>query len=317
MASTQKSVRERPSSARVPLMPSVLEAMDTGMLPADATATGGLDHVVRLSNVLQTSLDIEKIIEIFAYELKKIFPYEGLSYSDPSNEVAVLRGTRARHACSYRLEVMGQALGEMVFTRKTKFSAQESRTLEYVLMGLLYPLRNALMYRNAIQAAMRDPLTGVNNRAAFDVAIRREVELAHRHGYAMSLIALDIDYFKRVNDSYGHAVGDSAIRAVAEAIAACTRGTDMVFRYGGEEFMVLLSNTNHEGAMCLAERIRVHVQRTPYTMQNLSVLLTVSQGVACLGADQDARSLFAQADHALYAAKHGGRNCVRFAAATE
>ncbi len=138
---------------------------------------------------------------------------------------------------------------------------------EYLLGALVYPLRNALDFRRAREDASRDPLTGVYNRLGVDGLLRREIGLAHRHATPLSLAFLDIDHFKSINDSYGHASGDAALRVFAECIRSCIRDTDVVARYGGDEFMLILSNTPLAGARLVAERLRRAVEalefRTP------------------------------------------------------
>ncbi|MDX1252612.1 MAG: GGDEF domain-containing protein [Gammaproteobacteria bacterium] len=269
------------------------------------------DHALRISGILQATLNIEQIFELFVREIKKVVSHDSVSYRNPLQGVELTHGKPARHSGTYQLIVAGQPLGEIAFTRRKKFTAQESLLIEHLLCGLVYPLRNALMYKQAVEAALKDPLTGVHNRTAMDAILQREVDLAHRHGAPLSLIAVDIDHFKSVNDTYGHTIGDSVLTTVAEATSASIRGTDMLFRYGGEEFVVLLSNTGREGALCLAERIRRKVQMARYICNEAMISSTISLGVACLNTGENATTLFTRADQALYQAKAAGRNCVK------
>ena len=242
-----------------------------------------------------------------------MIPYDSIAYNNLPQNIEILEGKRARHSGNYRLAIGEQWLGELTFTRKKKFTEAESMLIEHLLCSLVYPLRNALMYKQAVEAALKDPLTGVNNRVAMDATLQREVELAHRYGTPLSLIAMDIDHFKRVNDTYGHAIGDYALKTVANAAVASIRSTDILFRYGGEEFVVLLSNTSEEGALCLAERIRKKVQTAKYVCNEAMIASTVSLGVAFLSARENPPSLLSRADQALYQAKAAGRNCVKLA----
>ncbi|HEB80945.1 MAG TPA: GGDEF domain-containing protein, partial [Chromatiales bacterium] len=171
---------------------------------------------------------------------------------------------------------------------------------------------NTLLYRYALWSASKDPLTGINNRGAMDTALRREVELAHRHGTPLSLLVMDIDHFKSVNDRYGHTMGDCALRHVTDCAASCIRGSDMLFRYGGEEFVVLASNTEWFGGLMLAERLRAAIEAMECTCNEVRLRMTVSLGVSTLEADDDPAALFARSDEALYQAKLEGRNQVRF-----
>jgi diguanylate cyclase (GGDEF)-like protein len=166
------------------------------------------------------------------------------------------------------------------------------------------------MYKRALDTALKDPVTGINNRAALNATIDREVNLSHRHGYALSVIMLDLDHFKRINDKYGHLAGDTVLRTLAGRITDCTRGSDMVFRYGGEEFTVVLSNTEIDGAALLAERIRKAIASIPIVIDDFEIPVTVSIGVSTLETGDTSATLINRADVALYDAKTAGRNRV-------
>jgi diguanylate cyclase (GGDEF)-like protein len=157
---------------------------------------------------------------------------------------------------------------------------------------------------------LKDPLTGVNNRASFENTLRRETDLAHRHGTSLSMILMDIDNFQDINDRFGHLIGDCVLREVAQCAAGCVRSSDMVFRYGGEEFAIILSNTEIHGAELLAERIRRTVQRLCCNYGETSITVTASMGVATLVENDVDQGLLQRADRALYQAKGNGRNRV-------
>lgn len=157
--------------------------------------------------------------------------------------------------------------------------------------------------------SLLDPLTGLYNRRAMD---QRLGELwAEPDDSPLAILVLDIDFFKRINDTFGHADGDCVIRWVATTLCRCIRAGDSAYRYGGEEFLVLLPNTTLEGAISVAEsirgRIEAHQQGFPRAWQ---VPLTVSLGVATRADSDDPISLFERADRALYQAKRRGRNQV-------
>ncbi len=270
-----------------------------------------LDKALRLSGKLQTTLDVDKIIEIFAHEIGQLIGFEHIQYTHREQNIDLHFGEAARFSCVYRLVVSGHTLGELLFSRDKKFTKTETSQMETLLCGLVYPLRNALLYRKAIEAASKDPLTGVQNRSAMDASISREIELAKRHGNNLSLLALDIDHFKKVNDTYGHSMGDCVIKAVAEAASAAIRSSDMVFRFGGEEFVILLSSTDQAGAELLANRLRQRIEETVIICDGQHMSATVSIGVTSLHSGDDRDSMFSRADTALYQAKSAGRNRVR------
>ncbi len=281
--------------------------------PEDSESQGELEKALRLSGILQTTLDVTKIIELFAHEIAMLVNYQHISYSHKELGIAISYGTAAPHSCIYRLVVSGETLGELVLSRRKKFTLKETSFLETLLCGLVYPLRNALLYKKALEAAHRDPLTGINNRAGMDAAIEREIQLAQRHGTELSLLAMDIDHFKKINDAHGHSMGDCVIKAIAEAATVAIRSSDMVFRFGGEEFVILLSNTGRKGATLLANRLRQKIEETCIICDGTHLSATVSIGITCSQKDDTHAKLFARADSALYQAKSGGRNCCKFA----
>lgn len=270
-----------------------------------------LDQALRLSGKLQTTLDVDKIIEIFAHETGQLVGFDHIHYTHREQNIDISFGDSARFSCVYRLVVSGHTLGELLFSRSKKLTKTENKQFETLLCGLVHPLRNALLYRTAVDAASKDPLTGVFNRTAMDASITREIDLAKRHGNHLSLLAIDIDHFKKVNDTYGHSMGDCVIKAVAEASSAAVRSSDMVFRFGGEEFLVLLSSTDQEGAELLANRLRQRIEETVIICDGQHISATVSIGVTAMNNDDSQNSLFTRADTALYQAKAAGRNCVR------
>jgi len=166
------------------------------------------------------------------------------------------------------------------------------------------------------QQATRDPLTGLFNRRYLDDAIEREVHAAHRHGRPLTVCMLDIDHFKRINDSYGHDAGDVVLRTVAQSIAAQLRGEDFVCRFGGEEFVLVLPSARAEDVMPRMNALRHAVSALSIEHQGRVIgPVTVSIGVATLPQHADsAGALLREADRALYRAKDAGRNCVVSAA---
>lgn len=162
------------------------------------------------------------------------------------------------------------------------------------------------------EQATTDPLTNLKNRRAFAEVGLQHFMLAQRHSNDLSLIALDIDHFKKINDTYGHAGGDEALVAIAQVLMTSTRQTDIVARVGGEEFSILLPNTNRVGAGVLAERIRVAVKNNKFSVAGSQLSLTVSVGVAAFGneAKDSLEQLMEVADRRLYLAKQAGRNRV-------
>lgn len=164
------------------------------------------------------------------------------------------------------------------------------------------------------QQVTTDPLTGIGNRKLFDARVREEIKRCQRRHTPLALIMFDLDHFKRLNDTYGHQAGDEVLKAATRAIRGCLRASDIVVRYGGEEFIVIAPDTDMQGAEALAERMRVTLADStiPYNGQQLGITASFGVGVANDLSRIDAVDpLVALTDKCLYEAKRAGRNCVR------
>ncbi len=166
-----------------------------------------------------------------------------------------------------------------------------------------------------IQQASTDVLTGVANRRHFHEFLEEHFRLAARYGTPLSLFLVDLDHFKQLNDRYGHLVGDEVLRAVAQRMRAALRDADLLARFGGEEFVVVLPSTTLDGAIQGAERVREAIASRPIEAAGFEIPVTASFGVSAYRADalMTPEWLIKEADLALYEAKRAGRNCVRAA----
>ena len=265
---------------------------------------------LRLSNILQSSLELPKILELFFEEAQKALKIDSLAYTNEETQNHFDYGNGQRNSCRYKLITQRDNLGELAFTRKERFSEDELQNLETMLNTLVCPIRNALAYQNALDIAMKDPLTGAGNRLAMETTLGREIGLAARHQFPLSILVVDIDHFKQVNDNHGHAKGDIVLKNVARELMNSCRDTDATFRFGGEEFVVVLNRTDREGARISAERIREQIadMNNRYSDQDIDV--TASIGISTLQPKDSINSLFERADKALYEAKRQGRNRV-------
>lgn len=273
------------------------------------------DWRLALVTSLRTTLDPEALLALFSEKVAELVPHTGLRFApSPSRGGPVLvAGNEGESRCGHRLVVENADLGEITFSRRDRFLPGEAAILERMLPDLAHPLRNALMYREALAAAARDPLTGAGNRVGLDAALPREAELAQRHGMPLSVVMIDVDRFKAVNDRFGHLAGDAVLEGFAARIRSCARSSDLLFRFAGDEFAALASNTPLDGAVLLAERIRATVAEHPFDAPAGRITVTASLGAACLRRGESGAGLLARADDALYAAKAGGRNRVETA----
>jgi diguanylate cyclase (GGDEF)-like protein len=188
---------------------------------------------------------------------------------------------------------------------------QDTRIVDIVSRELGGPLRITSLVEEAQRAATTDPLTGTMNRRAFLRALDLERVRSMRHAYPLSLLLLDVDYFKSINDKRGHASGDKVLSALARLLQAHARKVDIVARWGGEEFVVVLSGADEAGAEVAAERIRAAVQAMVIQDEDgQEVRVTISIGACRMITEEPAEQLIDRADQAMYQAKATGRNRV-------
>jgi len=159
--------------------------------------------------------------------------------------------------------------------------------------------------------ASTDTLTLLYNRRHFEQVIKREIDRRNRYKLALSVVMIDIDHFKSINDTYGHEAGDKALRRVASVITESARTADIIARFGGEEFVAVLPQTEPESAVVFAERTRAALEKEEFVIDGNQINLTMSLGVAGItakGGLTDPETMMKEADRALYDAKNGGRN---------
>jgi diguanylate cyclase (GGDEF)-like protein len=216
------------------------------------------------------------------------------------------------------LSYAGKAFGVLTALNQVgeaEFGRHDLILLEAMANQAAIAIENARLFEEVQRLAVTDELTGLHNRRGFFEVARRELERAERTGRPLSALMLDIDGFKRVNDTYGHAVGDEVLRHLAERCRRAVRDIDIVGRYGGEEFAVVLPETDLKTAMDVAERIRGTIGDEPFDTEVGPLPIRVSVGVALLAdeADQTVELLLDRADTAMYLVKQAGGDAVRSA----
>ncbi|MFO0608472.1 MAG: diguanylate cyclase [Polyangiales bacterium] len=266
---------------------------------------------------------------------------EGLAFAD--NAGIASAAVKARHALPYKgqfdakaqyvftkdvamgdvssvlvlpLVVRDAVLGAVTLAAQRRAAFPEgTRQLLGVLAGhASVALANAAAVRRLEELATTDPMTGHLNKRAFEQEFDRRLRAAERFARSLAVVVLDIDKFKGVNDTYGHAVGDQVIKGLGAVLSRCRRETDAVARFGGEEFVLVCEETDTEGAFQVAERIREELARQVFATEKGPLQVTCSLGVSEFPRDASTRdALFQKADAALYEAKHGGRNQTRTA----
>jgi len=211
----------------------------------------------------------------------------------------------------------GQTLGVLTLhsSKRNDFRESELQSLESVADICANSIQNAHYVERVKQLAYLDGLTGIFNRRFFELRIMEEIERARRYGTGMAVIMADIDQFKRLNDEFGHLLGDEVLRQVSSIFHQQVRKIDIVCRYGGEEFAILLTQTSAQQAVVIAEKLRRLVEG--WQFPGVPRAITISAGVAAFPTDGRTRDeIIRAADNGLYAAKQGGRNKVCLASPT-
>jgi diguanylate cyclase (GGDEF)-like protein len=206
-------------------------------------------------------------------------------------------------------EILNVILLPLVFQNEAlgyiAFDATEIEPCATIARQLASALKTARLHAQVIELSLKDPLTGIHNRRYFDISLRNEVNRSIRLGAGLAIILLDIDHFKQYNDTFGHPAGDKVLQNIALCISEGRRSSDVAARIGGEEFALILPETQAEGALTVAEKIQEVIRASP----RFEHPITVSIGINALsGTDIEAETLVKEADRALYQAKQTGRN---------
>jgi diguanylate cyclase (GGDEF)-like protein len=187
----------------------------------------------------------------------------------------------------------------------------EGNSARYVYITVHDVTEISVYEKSLIEMNTRDSLTGVYNRKFLESQLRNELKRFKRGLRPFGLIMLDIDFFKKINDTYGHLCGDYVLKSLASSISSTIRSTDILARYGGEEFFCLLTETDIHSATHLAEMLRKVVENKMFTFQDTPIRITISLGVTAVSQEvQSSEVLLRKADDALYEAKRTGRNKV-------
>lgn len=271
------------------------------------------DPMTRLTRRLSTTLSLEDQLAILAGEISEIVPIDTLNYRHQigGTDFVFSSGMGGPHRCEYRLNLEGEFYGTLSLKRRQKFTEQELEAIEMMLGAAICPIRNACRFHAIEHAALTDSLTGTPNKRAMDTALQQACRLSDRHGDQYSLILCDLDHFKAINDNYGHIVGDHLLKLAACELEKSVRSSDSVYRFGGEEFAILMPHTGELEARNVADRVREYIGNIAINCGDINVSVTASCGVATHLTGEASDQWLARADEALYRAKDHGRNCTR------
>ena len=216
----------------------------------------------------------------------------------------------------YPLVRKGEKIGvvELINRQTGTFTSEDQALIEIMLNPLATAIRTVAMFENAERLTITDDLTKLYNYRYLMTYLEADVKRCLRYKKKVSLLFIDVDGFKRINDTFGHLVGSQALAEMGQVLRRIVRETDVVGRYGGDEFVIVLPETPLNGAMVIAERIRKKVEECEFVAQNLSIRLTVSLGVAnCPKHTLTAEGLIKKADAAMYRAKELSKNSIKVA----
>ena len=278
-----------------------------------------LNYIVPLIGEMLDRFISDHLIYVFLKqdgEFKLVWPkackderiYEVLRELTPETEYILTNNDKIG---AFPLTSEGEITGCIV-ARSTldKLSKRDISYLEQLTRQSAITINRANTYSKVLQYATLDALTNLNNRRQFETRLKQEIAITKRQNNPLCAMMIDIDFFKKVNDTYGHASGDEVLRTVASVIKAQLRESDIPARYGGEEFAVLLPYTHIDEAKIVGERLRKAVEETTVQLDDLTINVTISMGLAEFTQEETGEELFARADKALYEAKEGGRNRV-------
>jgi diguanylate cyclase (GGDEF)-like protein len=254
-------------------------------------------QVIAIMNQLQTTLDIDEILAILATEAAKYIDFSGLYFKNKQISKTMRGSRRGKKESTFDLKINDQFIGTLSYGINTPINLTNYRVLEQLHQCFLHPLKNAITYYSAMQLAMQDALTGLGNRRYFDEQLKRAMHNANRHHSLVGLVLGDLNKFKSINDNFGHNTGDLVLKEFASILRHCIRESDSLFRFGGDEFAIIVENAN-ENALTLIE------QRVNLALANNALLskyqLGCSLGSTFMSNSDNEESFFKRADEILY-----------------
>lgn len=292
---------------------AVMSATQSAVTPNTALRQQRLDVQLRqleFNALLHRKLDLERLFECLLIEGQSFVRFDGLQFHAGDRGTDITLGFTRQHAQRFELKLGQRSLGEVTLMRAKPFTPRDERDSERLVESLIYPLDNALEHHVVLMKAMTDSATGLRNQRALDELLPREIRLVRRVEQPLSIMLISVDHLESISENHGNKVGEKAWQDVAKTLGRRLRESDLIFRTEDDAFCIVLNQTNLDGALVLAERLRQEVDRC-VSYDNVQFVLTASAGVTELSVSDDARELLERTRKALDVARNSGRNQVR------
>jgi len=255
---------------------------------------------LRLLEQLQTTLDLDKLLNIFAMEAARYVKFSGLYFKSKTISKSLEGSKKARNERQFELKINNEFIGNITYSINKPISMANYKILEQLHQYLVYPLKNSIAYHHIMNLAMHDGLTNLGNRRYFDEQLKRAMHNANRHQTHVGLVLSDLNKFKPINDTYGHAVGDQVLQGFSKVLIDSIRDSDSVFRFGGDEFAIIVENASEHALDIIDDRINFAL-KTNVLMAKYNV--SCSLGKTFMNRGDNESSIFDRADQDLYLKK--------------
>lgn len=301
-----KGIINSPNLARIKVEHDNLLAENKKLKARNHNLQMTLDSITALYDITEQickSLEVDKVFSCFRDEINKYIRVSDCKFLKGEADLSLYKD----YAVS-ALKIQEKLIGYLV---ADGLGPQDKEKFSILSQQFLLGIKRAILYQEVQELAITDSLTGIFNRRYYLERFKEELERSKKFNYVFSCLMIDIDYFKDFNDRYGHIVGDAILRELSMAIRENIRQIDLIGRYGGEEFSIILSETDKDVAQLAAGRIREAVQDKRIRVYDEELKITVSIGISTYPGDgKDIETLIDRADSALYQAKQTGRNRV-------
>jgi diguanylate cyclase (GGDEF)-like protein len=269
---------------------------------------------LNLSLELQAKLDINSIINTFSHTLKTFVPHSEVKLVTAENSITSNRLEESINKVDHRESVdlifEQTKIGVVTLISEQPVSRWAAIFFRYLTRYLVHPVKNALLIETLTTQTLTDPLTGALNRSALNHDLESSIYASARSHTPFTVVMIDIDFFKKINDNHGHTIGDKVLQDMSSLIQHEIRLSDSFYRYGGEEFTILLHNTNPQHAVKKIEQILTKIREHQFisSQKSTPLKITISAGVSEWQSNDDPESIISRADSALYQSKTNGRD---------